>query len=447
VTVIDLGEVTGSSPSPGDDSLGPGLGHRSIRPAALAVLTVFTLLAVTGSVVPEPRGVRQLWSTPVRERDGVTLAGTGAFISRTDDEQTKIIAHGLADGAVRWTRDLSGSVGWVQPAGNGEILLLPVNREVVKLGLGSEEEFTTEFHRQTIAVDARTGVERWRSSGEPHTSAGDTTMLADHTDQGRIRGLRLVRTADGGTIWSKTTPDLDNQTVALRDEQPDRLVLAGPTGDITVFRYADGELVTRAKVPWTTPRPEEGYFNDLTASDGYLVVNQSRPESVDQFVYRLDTMTELWRTSASDGYAFMCGAGRLCLNESSNIVARDLATGAELWKVAGTGSLSPVGADRLLADNGLGNGSPTLIDSGTGRVIDAEATGTTVWNSEPDGHLLLLSPTVRPYGRTMVIRWDLRDGRRRLLGAIESQTAQRCQAVPRYLVCAREGEMQVTAVG
>jgi hypothetical protein len=445
--MIDLGEVTGSSPAEGDDGLGRGLNRRSVRPAALAVLAVFTLLAVTGSVVPEPRGVRQLWSTPVRERDGVTLAGTGAFISRTDDDQTRIIAHGLADGAVRWTRDLSGSVGWVQPAGDGEILLLPVNREVVKLGLGSEQEFTTEFHRQTIAVDARTGVERWRSSGEPHTSGGGTTLLAEHTDQGRISNLRLVRTADGSTIWSKTTADIDNHTVGLRDEQPDRLVVASSTGDITVFRYADGELITRAKIPWTTPRPEEGYFNDFTATDGYLVVNQSRPESVDQFVYRLDTMTELWRAGSSDGYAFMCGTGRLCLNESSNIVARDLDTGAELWKVAGTGSLSPVAGDRLLADTGLGNGNPTLIDSGTGRVIDAEATGTTVWDPEADGHLLLLSPTVRPYGRTMVIRWDLRDGRRRLLGAIESQTAQRCQAVPEYLVCSREGEMQVTAVG
>jgi hypothetical protein len=47
----------------------------------------------------------------------------------------------------------------------------------------------------------------------------------------------------------------------------------------------------------------------------------------------------------------------------------------------------------------------------------------------------------------MVIRWDLRDGSQQLLGAIEWQTAQRCQTVPGYLACSRDSLLQVTAVG
>jgi hypothetical protein len=54
---------------------------------------------------------------------------------------------------------------------------------------------------------------------------------------------------------------------------------------------------------------------------------------------------------------------------------------------------------------------------------------------------------MRPYGRTMVIRWDLRDGSQHLLGAMASQTAQRCQTAPGYLVCSRDDRLQVTAVG
>ncbi len=449
--MIELGEVTaspGAEPPEGpDDRPGPGVRRRTVRQYALAAIAVCTLLTVTGSVVPEPRGVRQLWSTPLRERDSVTLAGGSAFLSRTEDELTRITAHDLATGSVRWSVAMPGAVGWVQPVQDGGILLLPSNREVVQLGLGREEAIATEFHRETVALDARTGDVRWRTTGEPHTTAGETALLAEHTEQGQINRLRLVRVADGGTVWSRNFTGLELQTTAMRGDRPERLITASPSGEITVSRWDDGTVVTRARVPWVTARPDEGYFNDLSANGDYLVVNQSRPETVDQFIYRLDTMTELWRAPATNGYAFVCGAERLCLTEGNHLVARDLATGAQRWTLRSTGNLFPIAEDRLLADTGLDNGSPALIDAETGRLISSGGPGSTVWNSEVGDAILVLRSTLQPYGRTMVIRWDLRDGRQHLLGAIEAQTAQRCQAIPGYLVCSRDNEVQVTAVG
>ncbi len=442
--MIELGEVAGEEP---DDRPGPGITRRSVRPGALAAIAVFTLLAVTGSVVPEPRGVRHLWSAPLRERDGVTLTATQAFVSRTGDERTRITAYDLAGGATSWSRELPDEVGWVQPVRNDDILLLPVSRKVVRLGLGSEQEITTEFHRETVALDARTGDVLWRATGEPQTSSGGTTMLTEHTDQGRIKSLRLVRVGDGGTIWTKNPSGVEQQAIALRDQQPDRLILVGAGGEVTVYRYADGEKITQGRIPWTVPRPDEGYYTHLNAADGYLVVNQARPEKTEQFVYRLDTMTQLWRTRATDGYAFPCGAARLCLNEGNALVARDIATGARRWAAQSSGDLFPVTDERLLTDTGFADGTPTLIDAATGRIISSGGPGSTVWNSQVGDHVLLLRPTMRPVGRTMVIRWYLRDGRQHLLGAIEWQTTQRCQTVPGFLACSRDDRLQVTAVG
>ncbi|MET0415700.1 MAG: PQQ-binding-like beta-propeller repeat protein [Actinoplanes sp.] len=447
MSVIELGELA-SSPGPEpDDAPTPGFDRRLVRQVAIAALTAFTLLAVTGSVVPEPRGVRPLWSVPVREQDGVTLGAESAFLTRTDDDVTRITGYDLATGRVLWERDVRGSVGWVQQVRDGEMLLLPGNRQVAQFDQGSEEVIATEFHRETTALDARTGAELWRTAGEPHTADTDSILLAEHTDQGRINRLRLVRATDGGTIWAKAITNVENQVVGLLDNRPHRLVTASPTGEITVFRYADGALISRAKVPWVTARPEEGYFNDLAVAGDYLVMNQSRRERVDQVVYRLDTMTEQWRANKTDGYGFFCGDDLLCLNQGSGIVAREIANGRPRWEIESSGNLFPLTDDRLLADTGMDDGNPSLVDAATGRLVGAPVEGSTVWNIEVDDAVLLLRPTMTPVGRTMILRWDLADGRQRLLGSIESQTAQRCQAVPKYLACYRESGLYITGVG
>ena len=107
MSVIELGEVTSS---PGDDPDGrpsPGLDRRLVRQVALVLLTVLVVLVVNGSAVPQPRGVRPLWSVPAVETDGSTVTADTAYLQRTGADSVRITAYTLATGTVRWSRDIA----------------------------------------------------------------------------------------------------------------------------------------------------------------------------------------------------------------------------------------------------------------------------------------------------------------------------------------------------
>jgi len=447
MTVIELGEVASSSGDEPDDSPAPGLDRRLLRQAAVAVLTVLVVLVVHGSAVPRIHGVRQLWSVPAAESDGSTITADTAYLQRTGSGSVRLTAYTLATGAVRWSRDIAATVGYVQPVEAAGILLLPIDLRTVKLARGQDEVVASEFHRETIALDARTGAERWRVAGEPQTVADDTALMAEFTEEGTFARIRLIRLADHSTVWTKDILGVQNHTVALRGTRPDRFITATGAGEVSVFRYADGTLVTRAKIPWVTPRPEEGYFNDLIASGDFLVVNHAQRETFELTVYRVDTMTELWHAKDTNGYAFFCGSAGLCLNLGDGIVARDTATGRQRWQLPRAANIWTVSDGRLVLDDGVDDGHPTLVDAVTGTPIGEPARGSTVWSPRPEDVLLLMRATESPPGRTSITRWDLRTGRRDLLGSVGLLPGHRCQAVANYLACTRETRFEVIAVG
>lgn len=447
MTVIELGEVTSSPGENPDDLPSPGLDRRLVRQAGLAVLSVLVVLVVNGSEVPQTRGVRPLWSVPAVESDGSTVTTDTAYLQRTGPGSVRLTAYALATGAVRWSREIAATVGYVQPVEAAGIVLLPTDRRTVELTRGEDDLVAPEFHRETIALDARTGAERWRAAGEPQTVADDTALMTEYTDEGTFARIRLIRLADRSTVWAKEIAGVQNHTVALQGDRPDRLITATGAGEVSVFRYADGSLVTRAKIPWVTPRPEEGYFNDLIAGDDYLVVNRAQRETFELTVYRIDTMTELWHAKDTNGYAFFCGSAGLCLNLGDGIVAHDTATGKRRWHLERAANIWPVSDGRLVLDDGVDDGHPTLVDAVTGTPIGAPARGSAVWSPRPDEALLLLRATVSPPGRTSVTRWDLRTGRLDLLGSVGLLPGHRCQTVARYLACARESRFEVIAVG
>lgn len=447
MTVIELGEVTSSPGDQPDDWPSPGLDRRLFRQVALVVITVFVAMLVTGSTVPQARGVRPLWSVPAVESDGSTVTTDTAYLQRTGPDSVRLTAYTLATGEVRWSREITATVGYVQPVEAAGIVLLPTDRRTVEPTRGEEELVTSEFHRETIALDARTGAERWRVAGEPQTVADDTALMTEYTEEGTFARIRLIRLADHSTVWIKDIPGVQNHTVAWQGDRPERFITATGAGEINIFRYADGTLVTRAKIPWVTPRPEEGYFNDLIAGGEFLVVNRAQRETFELTVYRVDTMAELWHAKDTNGYAFFCGSAGLCLNLGDGIVAHDTATGRRRWHLDRAANIWPVSDGRLVLDDGVDDGHPTLVDAVTGTPIGPPARGSTVWSPRPDGALLLLRATQSPPGHTSVTRWDLRTGRRDLLGAVGLLPGHRCQAVANYLACARETRFEVIAVG
>ncbi|WP_127497619.1 PQQ-binding-like beta-propeller repeat protein [Actinoplanes solisilvae] len=442
MSTIELGEM-----QQGQDSLSqPGFDRRLARRIALVLVVALCLAGLAASAVPRQRAVQSLWTMSIETAQGTTLSRDGVFVHRTADGLTTVTAHELATGAVRWQRRFGGTVGYLQAAESSGLLLVPAQGHLVKLPSANDgSAFHAEFHQQTIAISAATGAEVWRTAGEPHSVDGGTALLTEYTPEADLARMRLVRLSDHGTIWSRDTARVGNWTVLPSGERPSKIVTATDDGEIKVYAYGSGALVSTARIPWVESRPEEGYFNDLGGTGDVLVVNRSRAEVFEMSVYRTDTMAELWRASDTNGYAFPCGSA-LCLNDGSGLVAYDTTTGARRWRIDGAADAWQVSADRLVVGEGSESGRHVLVDAVTGRTLGASVEGTLAWNGPQDESVVVLRPTESPPNRTAVVRWDLATGRQWLLGAIDPMGNPPCSALPGHLACFRGDQYEVLAV-
>jgi outer membrane protein assembly factor BamB len=434
MTTIELGEI-GRSPS---YEPRPGTDRRLVRRIGLIVAVALLLFGVAASGLPEQPGLRPLWSVPMAEPDGMMLNGETAYLTRTTDGRTRLTAYDLATGGQRWEVWLDGTTGETQlyePAG---LILTSADRQAT-----STDGMFVEFHRTTVALDARTGRRAWTAPGQAMTVTSDSALMADFDDRGLIERYRLIRLADRSTVWTREAPVYvyGFSTAAGR---PDRLVTATWDGTVEVIRLADGYRTARERISWVEPKPEENQFDDVTVSGDYLVVNRNRQDRADISVYRLDTLAEVWREADTKGYAFACGPS-LCTNDGDNLAAYDLRTGRQQWLWSGVSNGWAATDDRLVADEG-GPGSLFLIDAASGEPIGDRVRGTTVWAMEPDGAIYLMNPTADPPGRTSITKWDLATGRSRLLGSVAALTGYRCEIEHRFLACQRQERFEVTAV-
>jgi outer membrane protein assembly factor BamB len=444
VTVIELGEVAAAADDEPPDRPGsrrPLLSRRQVREAGLALIAVLCLLAVTGSARPQQHGIRLLWSVAAAEPDGVIITRHAAYLQHAEADNTRLTAYDLATGAVRWTRQLTGTISFAQVAEKAGVLLAPTDPPVIS-GPDDQDTAGLPASRETVALNADTGAELWRTPGEPQLVNDDTALMIEQTDDGRFLRMRLIRLGDNRTLWSRETPGVQNQTVAMADDQPTRVITASGAGDIKIFGYADGAYLTGARIPWVKPRPQDGFFNDISANADYLVVNRTIQDTFDTNVYRLDTLAEAWSIQNTNGYAFTCGRA-LCLNSGSAISAHDLATGRRLWQVGSPGNVWPATNNRLVLDDGTEEGNPLLVDAGSGRPVGEPGRGSTVWDVEASDEILLLHTTTSPPDRTSVTRWDLSTGHQHLLGSIDEVAIGRCQSAGDYLACQRGGTMDV----
>nr|WP_221375841.1 PQQ-binding-like beta-propeller repeat protein [Actinoplanes polyasparticus] len=451
MSTIELGELPTADDDRGAPTGSARIDGRLVRQVALAVAVVLCAVCLTGSEVPRAHGLRPVWSVPIGEAQGTALSRDTLFVYRTANSTTTIAAHELATGAVRWQRTINGAIGYVQPADAAGMLLIPTEGQLVKLPSANDgSAFQAEVHGATIALSVATGEVLWRTTGEPYTVAGDTALMTEFSTGAVLRRLRLIRLGDSSTVWSRDTTGVRSYLSLPMNDRPDKVVTATDVGQIKIYSYASGALLSSATIPWVASRPEEGFFNDLTGTADVLVVNRSQSQQFDMTVYRTDTMAELWRTSQTDGYAFECGTA-LCLSQGEAVVAYDPATGARRWRLDNVVTAWQLSADRVVTGAGSDTGPIQLVDSGTGKVVGEPVEGSLASDETAgDGSgrsVFVLRPTTSPEGRTAVTRWDLDTGRQWLLGSIAPVAGPPCSVRPGYLACDRGDSFEVIAVG
>jgi outer membrane protein assembly factor BamB len=432
MTVIELGEVA-------HDSSGPALpvGYRRVPRVALTAVALAGTLVLTGSGHPAPPTVRPLWTAPLARDDSVHLYDRTAYVNRPAGNATELTAYDLATGRKKW-RVVSGDTptNFGVTAAFG-VVLVPADPVEVQ-EVDGDQQYWTSFSRTTVALNAGDGRERWRTAGHLDTLGADGTgLVTEHDDHAVTTRMRLIRITDGHQIWDLPLSGVSAWTILWRDDQPSHLVTVTPGGDVRIFAYADGSLVTTGRVPW------QHRESDVMNAGSHLAVRSNRfgPTTL----YRPDDLTVLWTTGGSVSYLKECGP-LLCALDGNGVSARDPATGREIWRNPDMFSVNDVAPGRLLMDSGGSGGVQQLADAETGRPIGERVYGSVLFGG-PDGTMLLTRPTDELPGRHLVIQLDLTTGRQARLGVVELAEDRPCSLAGRYLGCPRDGTLTVTTVG
>lgn len=423
MTLIDLGDVAEAVAEP---AAAP-VDLPRLRRLALAVLAVTGLLAPAASAPPAPVLVRSLWAATFRPGDAMALDGRTVYLNRTVlAGPPTVTAYDLHTGKLRWSTATGAAVvdSAVHPA--GDVLLV-----------------TDGEARDTIALDAATGEQLWRSDGaaSPSVARGDT-LLAETDEFGVTTALRLVGLRDGHEVWGHAIAPSEQWTTLAENGRPTAIVAVTRTGDATVYGYADGAVRHRARIPWNGV-----YSTSLFAAGAYPVVVRTASAQTAATIYRAADLRPLWRSDELIGYVTGCGP-LICTAGVRGVAGREPATGREVWWRYDENFVWDLGGGRLLlsAAANLASANPVLVDTATGRTIGRPFSGPQAF-SIGAGSLLLLRGARTPPDRTTVSRLDLATGRQTMLGTVERFAEQDCQATPGYLVCPRGDTLTVTAVG
>jgi outer membrane protein assembly factor BamB len=433
MTLIELGEISSGSPEP------PAAPPRraDIRRIAVTAVAALCVLTVTGSARPEPRALPQLWSMPI---GSAQFNLTADMVFLLDQPGASVRAYAAADGAPRWSRPIDREAGWFSTEIPGT-LLVPTTSGVLADG-------TSPAVTETLAVDAATGAVRWRRPGDVSLGTAEAVMLVDWDNvRNGLRGLRMIRTTDGGQLWALSLAEvvMSWTVTGAEPRRPDRLVTLTQAGAMQVRRLTDGVLVAEAAVPrLETPR-EDAYTHVFSNGPHLFVV---RIDGLVQKItaYDVDSLRPRWeRTGESAFGAFGCGALLCAGTAESEVDALDPATGQVRWHAAGWDFARPVGDGTLLVESHR-TSSQALVDADTGRTLADLGTGMSVLDPEA-GTVLGVRLTESPPPRFAIRQFDDATGEVILRGAVPVSGDHGCQLAAGRLACSGGGVLTVTDVG
>lgn len=205
------------------------------------------------------------------------------------------------------------------------------------------------------ALDARTGVERWRSALRRlvvEAVAGENQVMTKaHTPQGSL--IAVMRATDGAT--ERTLPlQREKERLLLLTEQDVVYLLRGPK--LCAVRVSDGSAIwcapqIRAELSSSSDVAQRACCSDQTLfyAHVYAHVHVVQPAPTRLAVGALDrqTGTQKWQwrsdadlTFASDGVNLVAGHGRLYVVTSQGLFAFREQDGELLWRALPATDLS-----------------------------------------------------------------------------------------------------------
>ena len=274
-------------------------------------------------------------------------------------------------------------------------------------------------------------------------------LLQSRTPDGALSALRLLSARDGTALWERSLPaGVDTVQIQADDGVAARVVTAGPGGEMTVLRYADGTTLATARVPWTPNSPSTGAGSMVTTATGLVIALDVTDRGSTVTAYRADTLEPLWdRKFPQWAHAQECGSS-VCVGDGNLFTAVDPVTGEPRW----TGDGSPfsgvlVGTDRLLLTSNDDGPTQQVVEAATGRPTGAVGRGQLVYRDDRTGALILMRELFPDVNRMTISRLDPVTGRSILLGTVPLANERICGGEAHHLVCQRGDRLTVTAIG
>ena len=440
MTVIELGEVSSSEPElPAPPE--PPLRMRDVRWIGLTAAFLLCLLMVTGGAVPEPRGLRTLWSMPY-DSQPFTLAGDRLYLHRAGAAPA-LEALDAATGKVLWSHPLDRPIEWVHTMVPG-IVMLPV--------LADQADGSSTV-QDLIALDAATGRTLWQQRGEPAFGDERGLVMSDWNPAANlITRLRMIRPSDGAELWSlKPAQPISSWTASggADPNRPEWFATVTDAGHVERRRTSDGSLIGVGTVPWLVTKPDDNSddYAYLHAAAGVLFSVRLKNSTQTMTAFDVGTMRQIWTwTGDGRGGSFDCG-GLLCIGDRPGVQAVDPATGRTVWTSPGWDFARPLDATRMLYQSNRDT-NQGVLDARTGKILTTFPPGMMAVDDDR-GDVVLLTFTMETPTEMAVYR--LVDDRLELRGGMGGSTDQGCQLANSRLVCmmgySNDHTLVVKAVG
>lgn len=389
---IDLGAI--------DDGWSADADQRSVGlPRGWGLLIALVMVLSLVSAVPLPDPPHEVTRQPLR--NGVfQLAGGALFVLESDRTPTPVEAFDAGDGSARWRYTPDGLATLAHVDATEDLAVL--SPDLCRSGVTGT----------TVAVDLRTGGERWHATGVPVRTApgiagtvvlrslwsdGCGAIAANTPIGGALRWQAIDAT--GRTLWETPVEAGTRVAVDTAEQGAGWAALLDRQGRISVVDFATGER--SAPVTGLAIGAE-----DLVAAAGDLLVVARWDDGGATLVAyaRGATFTPRWQahvptgpaSGRTDRFTVRPCARSLCVTGQRTVVLAP-ATGALLWSAGGRATLTEVPGG-LVASPAVG--SVALLDPATGTAT-AELRGWTLLGV--DGERMLLG---LPSGSGTLLAWS-----------------------------------------